>query len=83
MISLPIEKLGNMKPGEENIFWTVLEKVLANDDGAAAKEHLAAGRPVTYRDPHYPDAILRKWPDGRREFIDVDEGGNVTVLGTV
>lgn len=81
--SLPIEKLGNMKPGDEKILWKALERVLANDDGAASKEHLAAGRPVTYRDPHFPDAIMRKWPNGRRELIDVDENGNVTVLGSV
>ena len=72
-----------MKPEDEKIFWAALEKVLANDDGAAAKEHLAAGRPITYRDPHFPNAIMRKWPNGRRELIDVDESGNVTVLSTV
>lgn len=81
--SLPIDKLDSMNPVEEKIFWTALEKVLANDDGAAAQEHLAAGRPITYRDPHFPDAIMRKWPDGRRELIDVDENGNVTVLRAV
>ena len=81
--SLPIEKLETMEPEDEKIFWTVLEKVLASDDGEAAKEHLAAGRPITYRDPHFPDAIMRKWPSGRRESIDVDESGSVTVLWTV
>lgn len=42
------------------------------DDGAAGREHLAAGRPITYADDGYPDHIIRKWPDGHCELIDVD-----------
>ena len=42
------------------------------DDGAAARAHLAAGRPITYTDDNFPDHIIRKWPDGRCELIDVD-----------
>lgn len=80
MTDLRIEQLAYMSSLEQRTFWAVLEKVLANDDGAASKAHLAAGRPVTYRARQFPDAIMRKWPDGRRELVDVDDEGNVTIL---
>lgn len=83
MLSLELDQLDSMKPVEEKSFWTILEKTLANDDGAAVKQHLAAGRAVTYRDPGYPGGIIREWPDGRRELIDVDQSGNVMVLRAV
>lgn len=51
------------------------------DDGQAAKAHLAAGRPITYCDDLYPDTMIRKWPDGRRELIEVDDQGNITIIG--
>jgi len=69
---------------DDQLHQQIEESMLADDDdGAAAKEHLAAGRPITYRDPHFPDAIMRKWPNGHRELIDVNDNGNVTVLRTI
>lgn len=51
------------------------------DDGAAARAHLEAGRPITYRDDCFPDHIIRQWPDGRCELIDVDlSTGKVIVI---
>lgn len=83
--NLGIENLGRMTPEEAEIFSEdFAKKLLADDDdGAAAKGHLAAGRAITYRDSEFPDDIMREWPDGRRELIDVDNNGNVTVLSTV
>jgi len=77
---MKIEELDAMNQAQERMFWTVFEKTLANDDGAAAKEHLAAGRPIYYCDDKYPDRMIRKWPDGRRELVQVDEAGTATVL---
>jgi hypothetical protein len=55
-----------------------------DDDGEAARQHLAAGRPITFCDERFPDKIIRKWPDGRHEFVDVDlTTGTVIVLGDV
>ncbi|MEJ7804786.1 MAG: hypothetical protein WKG03_02550 [Telluria sp.] len=55
-----------------------------DDDGQAACQHLAAGRPITFCDQRFPDKIIRKWPDGRHEFVDVDlTTGAVIILGDV
>ena len=75
-----IGRLDQLGPAEEKRFWKVFTRALAADDGAAAKSHLAAGRPITYVDDEYPDELVRKWPDGRREFIDVDADGTVHVV---
>ena len=50
------------------------------DDGAAAKAHLAAGRPIYYCEDCYPVSMIRKWPDGRRELVNVDEKGKIAVI---
>lgn len=50
-----------------------------DDDGAAAKAHLAAGHPIYYFD----DALqgnVRKWPDGRCELVEIDDQGVIVVL---
>jgi hypothetical protein len=31
-------------------------------------------------DPAYPDQIIKEYPDGRRELVQVDKKGQVTVL---
>lgn len=54
------------------------------DDGEAARQHLSAGRSITFCDERFPDKIIRKWPDGRHEFVDMDlTTGAVIVLGEV
>lgn len=69
-----------MTNAEEQPVWADLEQALAQDDEQAAQSHLAAGRPVHYCDDRYPDAIMREWPDGRRELVVVDGDGHVRVL---
>lgn len=54
--------------------------ILNDDDGAAAKAHLAAGRFITYRVRELGNCLVREWPDGRREVIEADLDGNITVL---
>ncbi|HYG87243.1 MAG TPA: hypothetical protein VD978_13380 [Azospirillum sp.] len=39
--------------------------------GDAAREHLAAGRPIVYCDDSTPAGhVIKKYPDGRKELID-------------
>ncbi|WP_258187790.1 hypothetical protein [Trinickia symbiotica] len=80
MAALPIERLEDMTPAEEKRFWAVVERAFARDDGQAARSHLAAGRPIYYCDDRYPDDFIRKWPDGRRELVAVDDAGNISVI---
>lgn len=80
MMALPIKTLDRMTPAEEKRFWTVFESALANDDGQAAKSHLAAGRPIYYYDDRHQDGFVREWPDGRLELVNVDGAGNVSVI---
>lgn len=51
-----------------------------NDDGQAAKSHLAAGRPIYYCEDVYPDHMVRKWPDGRLELVNLDAMDNIQVV---
>lgn len=50
------------------------------DDGAAARSHLEAGRPITYCIDTF-DEMIREWPNGIRELITVSDEGTVTVVG--
>ncbi len=65
---------------EQNSLLESIEAAIEHDDGAAAKAHLAAGREITYRDPLLGNALIREWPDGRREVINADLEGNITVI---
>lgn len=46
----------------------------------AAKAHLAAGRAIYYGDPRYPGQIVKEYPDGRRQLVEIDEKSVVTVI---
>lgn len=56
------------------------ESALFNDDGQAAKQHLAAGHPIYYVEPAYPGQIVRKFPDGRRQIVVMRGKGQVEVV---
>lgn len=45
------------------------------DDGRAALEHLASGRPVFYCLDDYPDDIVKEYPNGDVEIINCDMSG--------
>lgn len=56
----------------------------AGDDGAAAKKHLAAGRPIYYQDDKIaPDQLIREWPGGALEVVDMDTNGDLQVIRTL
>lgn len=71
-MDLPIEHLSHMTPEQEQQFWEQFERELDSDTGEAAREHLAAGRPIYYMDPAYPDAIVKEYPDGNRCVVRFD-----------
>ncbi|MEO8121214.1 MAG: hypothetical protein ABI606_18065 [Rhodoferax sp.] len=57
-----------------------IERAVHSDDGMAAKAHLAAGRAIYNGDPQYPGQIVKQYPDGRRQFVSIDEKSAVTVI---
>ncbi|WP_250532372.1 hypothetical protein [Caballeronia sp. ATUFL_F1_KS39] len=61
--------------------WDDFERALANDDGSAAREHLAAGRAIYYSESDTPTGTcVKEYPDGRREIVTFDvDGGEVLI----
>ena len=69
-----------VEPATLDRLWIELVAAVRNDDGAAAKEHLAAGRAVYYSEDDTPDELLiKEYPDGRRELVRFDEAGDEVV----
>ena len=69
-------------PHENEAFLSspAFEMALANDDGLAAKQHLEAGRPIYYGDERYPDGLVKKYPDGRKQLVSVSAAGEISVI---
>lgn len=59
---------------------SAFQNALFNDDGLAAKQHLAAGRAIYYGDDRYPEGVVKEYPDGRRQLIAVSIKGEKTVI---
>ena len=80
-MDLRVEHLSNMTPEQERQFWEQFERDVDSDTGEAAKAHLAAGRPIYYGDPVYPDAVVKQYPDGRRQLVRFERpSGTETVI---
>jgi HAD domain in Swiss Army Knife RNA repair proteins len=71
---------GNMSCKQADELWREIERAVRFDDGLAAKSHLAAGRAIYYGDPQYPGQIVKEYPDGRRQLVNIDEKGVITVI---
>lgn len=56
------------------------ETLLTQDDDSAARAHLAAGRPVYYRDERLGDGIVKEYPDGRRQLLHVSMTGEISII---
>ena len=52
---------------------------LAQDDGEAARSHLAAGRPIYYHSYEFPENLIKEYPDGRRELVTWKDGKDIFV----
>ncbi|MGA5726646.1 hypothetical protein ACPCHQ_22180 [Ralstonia thomasii] len=74
-----LKSLDQASPAEQARFFTVFESQIARDDGAVAKSHLTAGRPVHVSDPRYPGKVVRVHPDGRRELMALSTSGELVV----
>jgi hypothetical protein len=73
---LKIENADNMTPEQASAFWLSFGEKLGADDGAAAREHLAAGRPIYYCEETTPDGLcIKEFPNGRRELVRFDLDG--------
>jgi hypothetical protein len=83
MMNCRLDQLGNMDDSDERKFWILVERELRRDDGAAAESHLAAGLPVYYCLDDFSDDIVREWPDGRKDLVQVSDAGDITYLGAV
>lgn len=72
--------LENGSKSDVERFWKAFERCIANDDGAAARSHLRAGRAIFISDPRYPGKVVRKWPDGSLELMIFDEANEELVV---
>lgn len=60
--------------------WKELTSAVRRDAGAAAKEHLAAGRAIYYSEADTPAGLLvKEHPDGRRELVRFNETGDQVI----
>jgi hypothetical protein len=74
------DKNTNLSQVEDYLSSIEFENALAHDDGRAAKQHLAAGRPIYYGDERFPEGLIKKYPDGHRQIVSVDPDGRITVI---
>ena len=56
------------------------ERAMTSDDGQAAQQHLDAGRPIYYGDACFPEGLVKKYPDGRKQLVSVSADGKVSVI---
>ncbi|QYY30886.1 hypothetical protein K2O51_26630 [Cupriavidus pinatubonensis] len=73
---IDLNMLDTASPAEEEQFFAIFERMLANDDGEEAARHLREGRAIFISDPRYPGRAVREHPDGRRELmrLEIDSG---------
>ena len=63
-------------PSEQ--LWRELDS--ADGDDSAAREHLAAGCPIYYREQSTPAGLqIKKYPDGRRELVRFRRSGDEVI----
>jgi hypothetical protein len=65
-----------MDANQERALLHALERA----DGNEAREQLAAGRPIVYREPSTPAGlVVKKYLDGRRELVRFENGRELVV----
>lgn len=79
MSDLDFSKVDSMTEAEERRFMAAFSHALASDNGEEAKRHLAAGRPIYYGDDRFKDAVVKKYPDGRRQLVAIRNGAEVVL----
>jgi len=67
MKTVAIELLGRLSFKQEARLLKDIDIAFSCDEGAAVRAHLAAGRPIYYREADTPAGlVIRKNPDGTR-----------------
>jgi hypothetical protein len=73
--------LSDLEEMDDRTFDAVILRAIRRDDGAAARSHLEAGRPIYYCDDAVPSRMVREWPNGHKEIVQVMDDGSVKVHG--
>ncbi len=81
MARLDIALLDTLEDASERRFWTLFDHQLARRDVQAARTHLEEGRPIFYCSDDRPGDLIREWPDGTLESVDIDVLGIVSSIG--
>jgi hypothetical protein len=69
-----------IKRQHSKLKWTSFVDAVVDDDGAAAKEHLDAGRAIYYIENATPKGFLvKEHPNGRRELVRFNPEGDEVV----
>ena len=69
---------------QDAALWSVLSAEGGADVGQAARERLAAGLPIYFREPVTPAGqVIKQYPDGRRELVTFDRSGERLVRAVV
>lgn len=48
-------------------------------EGVETDEYQTASRPIYYVEDAYPNGIIREWPDGRRELVELHAKGIIFI----
>ena len=71
---MPTRNVNDLSPREQQQYVDEFEKWIEkefNGDASAAEEQLKAGYSVYYEDESYPGELIREYPDGRREVVQM------------
>ena len=64
--------------------WSILQDAALDDNGAAARSHLNAGRPIYFGEIDTPTGlVVKEYPDGRKDLVRFDEQGEHCVICNV
>ncbi len=79
---LNFQDVDKMSPDEEDIFFHCLLSEFRKEDDSAMRCDLAAGAPVYYRDKAFkePGHMVKEYPSGRKELIQLDENFEEQIL---
>ncbi len=76
---IDVSAIDDMNEREELKAFATFTNDLANDRGEAASSHLAAGRAIYFVDDRYGDAIVKQYPDGRRQIVDFTDDREIVI----
>jgi len=79
MSDLDFSALDNATELEELRFMAALTRAIEADTGEAARQRLASGKPIIYGDERFPDAVVKEYPDGRRELVTFEGDTEIVI----